>query len=211
MCLCVCVPCAVVFSWPRTWGMLALMRSWKRVWQQKMWLNQIRPVTCKAEFFFGNLSRVTHILKCFKLLFYSLMAQAGEEGLHHGQIHRETLRSEEVSRWSVETAHAVWCREGQRYFLSYSSLCWGGGSNGAYPAGQWTCKSVWPLIGWWSYRPYKTCMKILCSCTYNCFILINNTAINISKNSRFLKLFTQDRILWLTVKCICLFHNLLLL
>lgn len=55
----VCMLCAVVFSWPRTWGMLALMRSWKRVWQQKMWSNQIQPVTCKPEFFFGNLSCVT--------------------------------------------------------------------------------------------------------------------------------------------------------
>lgn len=64
--------------------------------------------------------------------------QAGEERLHHCQVHWETLRQEEVPRYDVAAPHVVWRREGPGHLLLHPGLRWGSGPHGAHTSGQWT-------------------------------------------------------------------------
>lgn len=68
--------------------------------------------------------------------------QAGEERLHHGQVHRETFRQEEVSRHDVTAAHAVRRGEGPRHLLPHPGVRRGRRPHGAHSSGQRTCQSL---------------------------------------------------------------------
>lgn len=68
--------------------------------------------------------------------------QAGEERLHHGQVHRETFRQEEVSRHDVKAAHAVRRGEGSRHLLPHPGVRRGSRPHGAHSSGQRTRQSL---------------------------------------------------------------------
>lgn len=64
--------------------------------------------------------------------------QAGEERLHHRQVHWETLRQEEVSRYDVAAPHIVRRSEGPGHILPHPGVRWGSRPHGAHPPGQRT-------------------------------------------------------------------------
>lgn len=64
--------------------------------------------------------------------------QAGEERLHHRQIHWETFRSEEVSWYDVTAPHIVRRSEGPGHLLAHPGLRWGSRPHGAHTSGQRT-------------------------------------------------------------------------
>lgn len=48
--------------------------------------------------------------------------QAGEERLHHRQVHREALRREEMSRLGFAAPHAVRRRQSSGHYLPHSGV-----------------------------------------------------------------------------------------
>lgn len=67
-----------------------------------------------------------------------VLHQAGEERLHHSQIHREAFRQEEVSWCDVAAPHPVWRSEGARHFLPHPGLRRGSRPHGTHTSGQRT-------------------------------------------------------------------------
>lgn len=69
-----------------------------------------------------------------------LCLQAGEEGLHRSQVHREALCQEEMSRPDVPAAHTVRRGQSPRHLLAGPGVRRGSGPHGAHPSGQRTCQ-----------------------------------------------------------------------
>lgn len=74
-----------------------------------------------------------------------VLLQAGEERLHHGQIHGETFRQEEVRRPDVAAPHVVRRGESPRHLLPHPGLRRGSRPHGAHTAGQRTRQCTIPF------------------------------------------------------------------
>lgn len=67
-----------------------------------------------------------------------VLHQAGEERLHHSQVHGEALCQEEMFGRVVAAPHSLWRSEGSRHFFTHPGLRWGSGPYGAHSSGQRT-------------------------------------------------------------------------
>lgn len=145
LCMSLCPP-----SWQRTWEMPASTRSWRQTFQRRTSPNLTRAVTCERQ----TVKWGWYLLRS-TLTRLCVVFQADEEGLHHGQVHREALCAAALSWRCIQSAASVRGCQEQRHLVPDPGLLWRGGPDGGQPSAQRACMTERRFATFNSYASVK--------------------------------------------------------